>query len=128
MHKIIGNRANVKPAFTFNNTTPAQLRDHPVGGDNDATSESASADTNTTDMEGVQRGKKRRRSNRPDVAETMTTMLDVFQDKWADDKAIDLTIREEEKGEKQRLFEVMEQNQDSLRSVVDVLRIIAEKM
>jgi hypothetical protein len=79
-------------------------------------------------MEGVQRGKKRRRSNRPDVAETMTTMLDVFQDKWADDKAIDLTIREEEKGEKQRLFEVMEQNQDSLRSVVDVLRIIAEKM
>src|SRR5436309_15872745 len=101
MHKIIGNRANVKPAFTFNNTTPAQLRGHQAGGDDDATSQSASVDTNTTDVEGMQRGKKRRRSNRPDMTETITAMLDVFQDKWADDKATNVSVREEEKGEKQ---------------------------
>ena len=37
----------------------------------------------TTDMEGIQRGKKCQHSNYPDMMETITVMLDVFQNKWA---------------------------------------------
>src|SRR5204863_2350434 len=109
MYKIMGNQANIKPAFTFNSSTPAQLRSQV--GDDDATSESASVETNTTDIQGAQRGKKRRAFNRPDATETITAMLNVFQTKWDHDKAMDAM-------ENQRIFEVMKKNEDSLSSIV----------
>src|SRR5436309_15647776 len=74
MYKIMGNRANVKPPHTFNQTTPAQLRGQV---DDDTTD---STDVNTTDLEGSQRGKKKRRmSMHPDSQETITRCWKSFK-------------------------------------------------
>src|SRR5436309_9974260 len=99
MYKIMGNRANVKPPHTFNQTTPAQLRGQV---DDDTTD---STDVNTTDLEGSQRGKKKRRmSMHPDSQETITAMLEVFQNKWDDDKKTAASIRADEKEERPEHF------------------------
>ena len=133
----MGNRANVKPPFTFNQTSPAQLRGQV--GDDDMMSDSASAvDANTMDVEGSQRGKKKRRTH-PDAKETIDAFLDVFQNKWDDDKKTSASVREEEKDERQRIredekdekrsiLEVMRKTQESLSSVIDVLRVVVDKM
>jgi hypothetical protein len=134
MYKIMGNRANVKPPHTFNHTTPAQLRGQV---DDDTTD---STDVNTTDLEGSQRGKKKRRmSMRPDSQETITAILEVFQNKWDDDKKTAASIREnekemaasiraDEKEERQSILAVMQSSQQSFSAVIDVLRVISEKM
>ena len=119
----MGNRANVKPPHTFNQTTPAQLRGQV---DDDTTD---STDVNTTDLEGSQRGKKKRRmSMRPDSQETITAMLEVFQNKWDDDKKTAASIRADEKEERQSILAVMQSSQQSFNAVIDVLRVISEKM
>lgn len=123
MYKIMGNRANVKPPHTFNQTTPAQLRGQV---DDDTTD---STDVNTTDLEGSQRGKKKRRmSMRPDSQETITAMLEVFQNKWDDDKKTAASICADEKEERQSILAVMQSSQQSFSAVIDVLRVISEKM
>jgi len=123
MYKIMGNRANVKPPHTFNQTTPAQLRGQV---DDDTTD---STDVNTTDLEGSQRGKKKgRMPMRPDSQETITAMLEVFQNKWDDDKKTAASIRADEKEERQSILAVMQSSQQSFSAVIDVLRVISEKM
>jgi hypothetical protein len=125
MNTIMGNCANIRPAYTFNQDTPAQLPESQVVS-NDARSE-RSTSVDATDLEGEQRGKKRRR-HRPDAMDVVKELLEVFKNKWKDDKETAVSIHEDEKDEKASILKVMKTNQESMNSVIDVLRTIAEKM
>ena len=76
-------------------------------------------------MECTQRQEKRQTRG---PMEAMYAVLEVFQEKWADDKEADTAFREEERENCDKFLDIMTKHQKTMSDAVDVLRIIAGKM
>jgi hypothetical protein len=72
------------------------------------------------------RGKKKRKVQDPN--KSMKQILDVFEKKWKDEKEADAaTCEEESKGRKQ-ILDIMTKGQETMTAMVDVLKVMADKM
>ena len=58
----------------------------------------------------------------------MKQILDVLEKKWDDDKESDAATRAEENNGRKKLLDIMTKGQETMTAVVDVLKVMAEKM
>jgi len=135
MHPLFANKATVNPALlinknssfsNFESDSASSLLDPPV---NEESSNHVSAENDGDPFVpgSAHRGKKRRKV-KDRTSDAMNNILDIFQEKWKEDKEAQATIRQEEKEERERMFDVMAKSQQSISDAVDVLKFIAQKM
>ena len=140
MHPLLSNKVSINPILlinqgsTFNNfesdsasgrsfIEPPGLKDasNPEG------SEIVEDDGDPFVPGSVHREKKKRK-HKNTMSDAITDMLDVFQTKWQNDKEAEITIRQEEKEDRERMLDVMAKSQKSMSDAVDVLKFIAQKL
>ena len=125
MDLVMGNRANVKPPLIINQTFTGYYEDSDTMStrDDDTTNTETQLDADETDVEGSQRGKKKRRTRT-----TSNELLVALKQKWEDDKEGDAVIRAEDKIAREKQLELMQRNTETSSAIADSLRIMAEKM
>jgi hypothetical protein len=135
MWGVLGERANVNPPIILNRNLPYNGESESASSHLDQSKEDSSANDGLTVDDGdgfltgstsPVRAKKKRKVRDPN--ETMKQMLDVFEKKWEDDKEADATTREEENDGRKKILDIMTKGQETMSAVVDVLKVIADKM
>ena len=139
-------RANVNPPLIINRSinfvsedtssiSSQQIGDSSAKEDDEDAIVEADGDPFVPDA--AHRAKKKRRAANP--TKVMENLLDVFQQKWENDKerneAIhdeEKVVREEEKERANKIVNIIERNsqimEQSMNNIVDVLQIIATKL
>ena len=136
MWGVLGERANINPPMIFNAGNVYNGESESASSQLDQSKEDSSANDGLAFDEGdsfltgsnspSKRGKKKRKVRDPN--ESMKQMLDVFEKKWEDEKEADATTREEESKGRKQILDIMTKGQETMTAVVDVLKIMADKM
>jgi len=142
MEAILGDRANVNPPLLFNaqNATKRAERDSDSASTSivtrlqrdDSAIDDDGGDPFLTGEKG--RAKKKRRIHR-DPTEGIANMLEVFKEKWETEREMDALTHEteklsheEEKETREQMLNIMMKSQQTMSDVVDVLRVLAQKI
>jgi len=136
MWGVLGERANVNPPMIFNAGSIYNGESESASSQLDQSKEDSSVNDGLAFDEGdgfltgsnspPKRGKKERKVRDP--TESMKQMLDVFEKKWEDEKEADATTREEESKGRKQILDIMTKGQETMTAVVDVLKVMADKM
>jgi hypothetical protein len=116
MDPIMGRRANVNPPLTINGSNmgynAASLRE-----DDDA-----AVQADETDIEGSQRGKKKRKTG----TDSKNELINFLKQKWNDDKEAEGIIRAENQAAREKHLDLMERNTEASCSIAESFKIMAE--